>query len=225
MTEFDTILPRYAAELYQIYRHARIMAIDVHMEVVNTSSTEPLIVALGVLPLANVAAITDPKQIISVPGSVYRQVGLSTGMSRTTISKRYVTEKVLGELTIGSQTYLQTYSEALSSAVWTELPAIYAGVIGARTGATWTGIIDYRVTYHLRFSELNVPALGLARVNSPYREDLQKAPKISQKIYRAYTELDSHEMEDPDDDQWVQPPLMNTKKPKAPSLTSARTSK
>jgi len=192
LLEFDTQLPRYAAELYQIYRHARIMAIDLKMEVVNTSSTEPLIMAAGVLPLANVAAITNPQTIISVPGSVYKQVGLSTGMSRATITKRFVSEKWLGELSIGSNTYLQTYSEALSAAIWTELPCIYAGVIAARTGATWTGIIDYRLVYHLRFSEYNIPSLGIIRNPKP--------------VYMDETENEADEVE------WVQPPPIPAKK-------------
>lgn len=192
LCEFDTQLPRYAPELYQIYRHARIMAIDLKMEVVNTSSTEPLIAAVGVLPLANVASITTPLTIISVPGAVYKQIGLSTGMSRVTINKRFVTEKWLGELTIGSNTYLQTYSEALSSAIWTELPSIYAGVIGAKTGATWTGIIDYRLVYHLRFSEYNIPSLGLIRNPKP--------------VY-----MDEND-DEADDVEWVQPPPIRAKK-------------
>ena len=202
LCEFDTTLPRYAAELYQIYRHARIMAIDLHMEIVNTSTTEPLLAAVGVLPLANVASITDPKQIVSVPGATIKQIGLATGMSKAVINKRYVTERCLGELTIGSNTYLQTYSEALSAAVWTELPCIYAGVIAARNGATWTGIIDYRVTYHLRFSEYNVPSLGYV-VNS----------KQSFRGKQPFNERTSEMEENEEDYEWVQPPpLVRTKK-------------
>jgi len=192
MVEFGTSLPRYAAELYQIYRHARIMAIDVKMEVVNTSSTEPLLCAIGVLPLVNASAITNPQTIISVPGSVYKQVGLSTGLSKAILSKRCITEKELGELTIGSQTYLQTYSEALSAAIWTELPCVYLGTIAARNGATWTGIIDYTLTYHLRFSEYNIPSLG------------GKAAKVMRSDF---------ESEDMDENEWVPaPPLVKKKK-------------
>jgi len=209
LCEFDTTIPRYAAELYQIYRHARIMAIDVHMSVVNTSSTEPLLVAVGVLPLANVSAITSPQQIISIPGSVMKQVGLSTGMSRTTITKRYVTEKCLGELTLGSNTYLQTYSEALSSAIWTELPAVYTGIIAARNGATWTGIIDYRVTYHLRFSELNVPSLGeesgYEQMVPPNKEYQKKLENKGKNIRPDYIEDDDADDEDQLDKEWVRP--------------------
>jgi len=174
LCEFNTQLPRYAAELYQIYRHARIMAIDIRMEVVNLSSTEPLIAAIGVLPLVNVNAITSPQTIASVPGTVFKQVGLATGMSRQVLTKRCCTEKELGELTIGSNTYLQTYSEALSSAIWTELPAIYSGVIAAKNGATWAGIVDYQLTFHLRFSEYSIPSLGLnlkSKTKVPPREE------------------------------------------------------
>lgn len=207
LCEFNTILPRYGAELYQIYRHARIMAIDVHMEIVNTSSTEPLICAIGCLPLANCNAITNPQTIVSVPGTAYKQVGLSTGMSRATISKRFVTEKMLGELTIGSNTYLQTYSEALSAAVWTELPAIYAGVIAARNGATWTGIIDYKYVYHIRWSEYSIPSLGL--------KPLRRSPKLMDE--------DKSESEEVVED-WVQPPPLPKLKKKlnASSLSYAR---
>jgi len=84
-------------------------------------------------------------------------------MSRVNLRRRFTTERELGELTIGSQTYLQTYSEAISSAIWTELPAIYAGVICAQNGAAWSGIIEYKYTYHIRFSEYNIPALGVTQ--------------------------------------------------------------
>jgi len=170
------------------------MSIEVHMEVVNTSSTEPLIAGVGVLPLVNANALTSPQTIASVPGSVFRQIGLSTGMSRTTIHKRYITCKELGELTLGSQTYLQTYSEALSSAIWTELPTIYMGVIAAKNGATWTGIIDYKLKFHLRFSEYNIPALGL-----------KKIPKMDQPP----KEMSEDEMDESD---WVQPPMTRVRK-------------
>lgn len=211
LCEFDTQLPRYAAELYQIYRHARIMAIDVKMEVVNTSSTEPLIAALGCLPLAVVNGITNPQTMASVPGSTYKQVGLSTGMSRVTINKRFNTEKELGELTLGSNTYLQTYSEALSAAVWTELPCIYAGVIAARNGATWTGIIDYRLTFHLRFSELNIPSLGLPPLS-------KYSPPFPDKNGTGVP----REVEEEIDEEWIQPPVLVRTKKKGDSINSSK---
>lgn len=200
LCEFNTQLPRYAAELYQIYRHARIMAIDITMEVVNTSSTEPLIAAIGVLPLVNANALTSPQTIASVPGTIFKQIGLATGMSKAVLRRRCVTEKYLGELTIGSNTYLQTYSEALASAVWTELPAIYGGVIAAKNGATWTGIVDYRLTFHIRWSELNIPSLGI--INKARAQGLKKSPPV-----RDDTENDEEE------EMWEMPPpaLMRNK--------------
>jgi len=202
LCEFDTQLPRYAAEFYQIYRHARIMAIDVRMNVVNTSSSEPLVAAIAALPLAVVNGITTPMTVASVPGHVFKQIGLSTGMSRAVLSRRFTTERELGELTMGSNTYLQTYSEALSSAIWTELPCIYSGVIAARTGATWTGIIDYELTYHLRFSELNIPSLGIQTLSA-------KSPPF----YPS-----TQEMTEDDDEEWVEPPVLKRKKKAQPQM-------
>jgi len=207
LCEFNTQLPRFASELYQIYRHARIMAIDVHMEIVNTSSTEPLIAAVGCLPLVNCNAITNPQTIVSVPGSVLKQVGLSTGLSKVTINKRFVTDRMLGELTIGSNTYLQTYSEALSSAIWTELPCIYMGVIAAKNGATWTGIIDYKLRFHIRWSEYSIPSLGLGSL-------MKKAIPIR-----------TEEPEMDEDVEWVQPQPVMTKKKGNGSLNSSRTAR
>lgn len=207
LLEFNTQLPRYAAELYQIYRHARIMAIDVKMEVVNTSSTEPLIAAIGVLPLVNANAITNPQTIVSVPGSILKQIGLSTGLSKVTLNKRFISEKWLGELSIGSNTYLQTYSEALSAAIWTELPAVYAGVIAARNGATWTGIIDYRLIFHLRWSEYNIPSLGLAEPKLP----LKRLPPSKSTYSSSMVEEESEEVAE-QEEEWVQPKLTKQRK-------------
>jgi len=182
------------------------MAIDVHMEIVNTSSTEPLIAAVGCLPLANVNAITNPQTIVSVPGAVLKQIGLSTGLSKTTIVKRFVSEKELGELSIGSNTYLQTYSEALSAAIWTELPAIYCGVIAAKNGATWTGIIDYKLVFHLRFSEYNIPSLGVKQ----------------SKLHQPRIEESEPEVEDM---EWVQPPPLPARKRRNDCAASLKSSK
>lgn len=161
MCEYDTHLPRFAPELYQIYRQSRIMAIDVRMSVVNTTATEPLLCAIGVLPFVDASVSTlSPQVFADWPRATVFQVGVLNGLSMKSVTRRYVTEKEFGEMTLSGSDYLQTYSEAITGGVKGELPAIYAGVIASRVGATYTAIIQYEFTFHIRFSELNYPSLG-----------------------------------------------------------------
>jgi len=168
LVEFDTHLPRFGPELYQIYRQARIMAVDVRMSITNLSATEPLLAAIGVLPFVDASVSTlSPQVFADWPGATVAQVGVLNGLSVKTLRRRFVTEKELGEMTISGTDFLQTYSEAITGGVKGELPAIYCGVIASKVGATWTGIIQYEFTFHIRFSELNYPSLGKAPAQLP----------------------------------------------------------
>jgi len=143
----------YAPQLYQIYRFAKITAIHIHMEVVNTSATAPLTVVMCCLPLVRANAITDPRGMSDVPNAITKQVGLSTGMSRVVLNKTYVAQRELGQSILSGSEFYQTYSEALAAATQDNFPSIYCGVIASQSGANWTGIMKYVVTYHVEFSE------------------------------------------------------------------------
>jgi len=154
LLEYNARLPFYASQLYQIYRFSRITAIHVQMEVVNTSSTAPLTAVMCCLPLVRANAITDPRGMADVPNALCKQVGLSTGMSRVVLNKTYVSQKELGQSILSGSEFYQTYSEALSAASQNDFPAIYCGVIASQTGANWTGIMKYVITYHVEFSDM-----------------------------------------------------------------------
>jgi len=146
-------------ELFQIYRLARIKAINISMEVINTSST-PLTATVCCLPLTIAQGVIDPRNISSIPGSITRQVGIATGMSRTRIIKTFVGEKELGQSALSGKEYSQSFSEALLPAVESDFPAIYSGVISTVSSATWTGVINYVYTWHIEFTEYTTGLTG-----------------------------------------------------------------
>jgi len=157
--EFNGTFPAMSPELFQIYRLARIKAINISMEVINTSSV-PLTATLCCLPLTIAQGVTDPRNISSIPGSLTRQVGISTGMSRSHLTKTFVGEKELGQSALSGKEYSQTFSEALLPAVETDLPAIYSGVISTVNSASWTGVINYVYTWHIEFTEYTTGLTG-----------------------------------------------------------------
>lgn len=153
LTEFDTHLPRFAAELYQIYRYARITAVGITMDIVNTSSTQPLYAALAVVPYAEATGSWAPFHYTEMPGSVTTSVGLSSGASQRRIRKLAITDRELGAMTTSGNEFAQTYSQALAAATRIDAPAI-VGSVQSETGASWTGVIRYEVVYHIQFYEL-----------------------------------------------------------------------
>lgn len=150
--EYNSIFPGMSPELFQIYRLSRIKAISISMEVVNTSTT-PLTATVVCLPYAIATAIVDPRNISSIPGSVTRQVGIATGMSRAKIAKTYIGEAELGESASSGLEFAQTFAQAQAAATQVKLPAIYSGVISTVSSATWTGVINYIYDWHVEFTE------------------------------------------------------------------------
>jgi len=209
LLEFNANLPMFAAQLYQIYRFARITAIHLQMEVVNTSSTQPLTCVMCVLPLVRVNAITDPRAVSDVPNAITKQVGLSTGMSRVVLNKTYVSQKELGQSILSGSEFTQTYSEALSAASQDDFPSIYAGVIASSTGGNWTGIIKYVAIYHLEFSEYDSSDIAVRKPNS----EMIVNPKHKGKVLRVPPtgELGEEDLDESEESWAEQPPLTRAK--------------
>lgn len=169
--EYGGTFPAMTPELFQIYRLSRIKAIGISMEVINTSST-PLTATICCLPYAIATAVVDPRNISSIPGSVTKQVGLSTGMSRAKIVKTYVGEKELGESASSGLEFAQTFAQAQAAPTQAKLPAIYSGVISTVSSATWTAVINYVYTWHVEFTEYTT---GLRAVSPPETETIMSS--------------------------------------------------
>lgn len=183
--EYNTAFPGMSPELFQIYRLSRIKAISISMEVVNTSTT-PLTATVVCLPYAIATAIVDPRNISSIPGSVTRQVGIATGMSRAKIFRTYIGEAELGESASSGLEFAQTFAQAQAAATQTKLPAIYSGVISTVSSATWTGVINYIYDWHVEFTEyttglrIETPAEGADDFDEPEMDSpLERYTKAS----------------------------------------------
>lgn len=150
--EYNANFPAMSPELFQIYRLSRIKSISITMEVINTSTT-PLTATVVCLPYGIATAVVDPRNISSIPGSITKQVGIATGMSRACIKKTYVGEIELGESAESGLEYAQTFAQAQASATQVKLPSIYSGVISTVTSASWTGVINYIYEWNVEFTE------------------------------------------------------------------------
>jgi len=127
---------------------------------VNTSSTEPITFGCAVLPLVQAQAVSTPFNIADLPRAYLKHVGFATGVGSVSFTRTFNVDDYLGTISTSGSEFKQTYSQALSSAVQSDFPAIYCGTIASKTGATWTGIMEYRLTYRLEWTELTVPGVS-----------------------------------------------------------------
>ena len=188
LCEFNTNLPRFAPELFQIYRKARIMRIDVVASITNTSTTEPLITTCACLPFVDASVSTlSPITLADWPKATIIQTGVANGISVKVLRKSYSVASELGEQNVG-RTFFQDYSEAITSGVLGDLPAIYVGTVASKPGATWTALFQYEFRMHIRFSGLNYPSIGLKKPNSFLKlEETEDEDEISEKHSRVAT--------------------------------------
>jgi len=139
------------------------MRIDVEGQVTNTSTTEPIYTTMCILPFVDASVSTlKPQTVADFPRAQVFMTGVSTGLSFTKFKGSFAVADYVGEENVG-RTFLQDYSQAITSGVQGEFPAIYIGNSAAKIGNSWSGQFEVRFKMHIRFSGLNYPSLGLNR--------------------------------------------------------------
>jgi hypothetical protein len=141
---------------YQIYNYSKILAVDMHIEVVNLD-TVPYEFIMTTCQQGLISTITND-QAKQSPGAIVKIIGGSSGQNRITIRKHYNAEEIVGYHLADRDTRM-TFADANSGAYAdSSLPAIvfFPSLI---TGASTNGVsITVIQTYHLCFFDLAVPA-------------------------------------------------------------------
>lgn len=143
----------FSTELFNLYRYCRITAVHIRAELVNTGS-EPVILAVGTLPWAAATSSFDPYLIAERPRATSRLAGLSTGMSRVSISKTYGSFDELGNPVYDKTHYFDSAQSILTTPQDQEAPAIVVSVDSADPTKTWSALATYHITYHTQWFEL-----------------------------------------------------------------------
>lgn len=152
--EFLGDTPQYLPQLYTMYKFAKLIAVHIRMEVINTG-TAPLLIAMATMPYSDTSTTMDPRQIQERPRSVSTTVGASTGTSKGVISRTYYAFDEMGQ-PVYDRTFWITQLQSLStSPVDADEPTILAGVGNVDPAATSvTFVANYQVTYHIQFFDL-----------------------------------------------------------------------
>jgi len=143
---------------------------------------------MAVLPLVDASVSTlKPQTVADFPRSRVFMTGVANGMSVRHIKGSFPLASYIGEENVG-RTFFQDYSQAITSGVQGEFPAIYIGNLASKIGNTWAGQFEFRFKMHIRFSGLNYPSLGLRAKQQPEEPDEMEnsrswdEPTPSQKI-------------------------------------------
>jgi hypothetical protein len=155
--EFLTHQPMYSRILYQLYKFARITAVNVKMEVVNTGSTA-VTASMCVLPWIDTPAgggpVLDPQDAAEYPRSITKQVGNSTGMSKATLQRTWPAFDQLGQPVYSPDFWVTATQAASSTPVNPDQPVVYC-VIDATDGTlNWSANVSYTLTFHVQWFNL-----------------------------------------------------------------------
>jgi hypothetical protein len=149
---------------YTIYNYSKILAVDVHLEVVNLD-TAPYELVMGTCQQGLISTISVD-QAKQSPGAITKIVSGSAGMNRAIIRKHFNTEQIVGYHLADRDTRM-TLSDANSgSYADSSLPAIFF-FPSLITGSSTNGMsITALVTYHVCFFDLKVPAVTAVKTSA-----------------------------------------------------------
>ena len=145
--------PQFMNEMFAIYRYAKILAVSIRMEVVNVSGT-PLLHALAPIPWGAATTTFDPQLLAERPRSVSKLVSASSGIGKSTISRKYFSFDELGVPVYDKQHYFDSAQASASTPQDQEAPAILGSIGAADQTSTWAALTTYTIVYHLQFFDL-----------------------------------------------------------------------
>jgi len=162
IVEFLSYRPLYCLELYQIYKYARITAVQIELRVVNQSTSSPLMVALGFCPNADHSALTSDRAW-ETPGTVRRLMSVQGGMDRGVLKKTFVGQNCFGQPYLDQKYWIDVTQSASTSPVDVLEPVAYYIASSATGGAVPPCTIEWKTTYHIQFFDLRIPSSSLSQ--------------------------------------------------------------
>jgi hypothetical protein len=166
-------LPLYLTPFYQIYNYSRIVAVDMHIEVVNLD-TSPYEFIMAVVPYADRGSLTV-EQAKQSQNAMVKLVSGSAGMNRAILRKHYNVEEAVGYHLADRDTRMTAYDAVNVSYSDSSLPCIvYFPALLAGTASQGCAI-SVVCTYHIAWFEHFVPG---ASINS-----VEQIVEISEKSF------------------------------------------
>jgi hypothetical protein len=120
--------------LFTLYRRARVVKTRVHIQVVNVG-TNPADVSMGPIPYADLASITG-NELKSMPYSLYKIVGLGSGMSKVTLDRAFDSQYALGNEMASDHTKWMSLASSSNTAPADTSDPIVAIVVGPSDGSS-----------------------------------------------------------------------------------------
>lgn len=164
IVEFLSYRPLYCLELYQIYKYARITAVDIELRVVNQSTNTPLIAALGMCPNSDAAGLV-PDRAWETPGTVRKLMSVQGGIDKCVLRKTFVGQDAYGQPYLDQKFWIDASQSASTTPVDANEPVGFY-MLSSNTG-TGPGActVEFKLTYHIQFFDLRIPSSSLAKTN------------------------------------------------------------
>lgn len=153
--------PLYSNELFAIYDRARVTAVNIRYELINTGTLVPIDVILVPVPY-NEAGTIGPSQAKERPRCLFKTAGLATGYSRVVVAMNYNSRREIGNSVDGDYQRWMDLSSSSSPAP-TDIYEPVALLMASATDGTSavTATITCRIEYNVQYFNLKTPALSL----------------------------------------------------------------
>lgn len=180
IVEFLAYRPLYCLELYQIYKYARITAVDIEVRVCNQSLTGPIVVALGMCPNSDYAGLT-PDRAWETPGTVRRFLSVQGGMDRGTVKKTFVGQDAYGQPYLDQKYWIDVSQSSSTTPVDTNEPIAYYMLSDSTGVSRLQCTVEFKITYHIQFFDLRIPSSSLeARPSEQSFEEAEVETQMEQ---------------------------------------------
>jgi hypothetical protein len=190
LTAYTDNLPLYIDAFYQIYNWSIIKQIDFEFSAINLD-TVPYDIVLGVVPYYQAATITLD-QLKETNNSVVKTLGLSTGQGRSVIKKSFNVAHYLGVNSTTRQLWLNVGDARASTPMDTGHPAVVFKAGPITTGAVSGITVTTKITFHIEFFELQLPAISTLKAQGKIEAEKEDAESmIDDDIYEFHSSVKS----------------------------------
>lgn len=166
IVEFLAFRPLYCLELYQIYKYARITAVEIELRVCNKSGSDPLMMALGMCPNSDFSGLT-PDRAWETPGTKRRLLSTKGGMDKGVLKKTFVGQNAYGQPYLDQKFWVDVTQSASTTPIDANEPIAYYMLSSGSGGAVPSCLIEYKTTYHIQFFDLKIPSSSI-QVDTEY---------------------------------------------------------
>lgn len=152
MMELLGAAPGYSAQLYQIYKYARVTAVSIRVEIQN-ESTQSLLAVLAPCAYSDISAVTV-NELSQIPTAINRTVGPTAGFSRCVVNHTYDPFYVYGQR-VNTNTFFMSYSQSIAAVPLDQLSPLITLMVGPADGVSSVAFnLQLTLVYHLQYFDL-----------------------------------------------------------------------